>query len=302
MTKQDANAKTVVGLCFRHLSVTRCPPVPQRAQAVVCQLTHRPYCCCFHNPDGSVAGKESRIIRYGATTFQVCISASKYTAMHCNVCQRPSSNRLQLNCPGCARDVLYQSRILLTHVLQEQEAASSQAGQKLKESRIYDSDGPVRTPSVGHSNRDSLLLHSICAQSSTLEERAREMVGHTQALHSKNFQIRDEITSRTASNLKRRSDLTAAKQKLAQQEALEIAPLVKGIGRLRTRWEILHAKTAQSRLLLCREAASLYGLQRRSKRQSRSKTALYVIGGLPIYHLRDLNGRSTLYLMRLLAS
>ncbi len=212
--------------------------------------------------------------------------------MHCNVCQRPSSIRLQLNCPACARDVLYHSRILLAHILHEQEAASSQAEQKLKESRIYDSDGLVKTPSVGHNNRDSLLLHSICAQSSALEERAREMVGHAKALHSNIFRIRDEIASRRASNLKRRSDLTAARQKLVQQEALKIAPLVKGVGRLRNRWEILHAKTAQSRLLLCREAASLYGLQ---KRQSTSNTPLYVVGGLPIYHLRDLNGRSTLY-------
>ncbi|KAL8909421.1 MAG: hypothetical protein Q9207_000256 [Kuettlingeria erythrocarpa] len=212
--------------------------------------------------------------------------------MHCNVCQRPSSIRLQLNCPACARDVLYQSRFLLAHILHEQEAASSQAEQKLKESRIYDSDDLVRTPSVGHNNRDSLLLHSICAQSSALEERTREMVGHAKALHSNIFRIRDQITSRRASNLKRRSDLTAAKQKVAQQEALKIAPLVKGIGRLRNRWDILHAKTAQSRLLLCTEAASLYGLQKRSKRKSRSNNPLYVVGGLPIYDLRDLNGAS----------
>lgn len=222
--------------------------------------------------------------------------------MHCNVCQRLSSTRLPLNCPTCARDLLYQSRLLLAHTLLEQEAASSQTEQKLKESGIYDSDGLARTPSTGHENQGSLLLESIVAQNNASEERAREMLEYAKGLRAEVSKIRDEVTSRRASNVKRRSELTAARQKLAQQEALEVAPIVKGIGRLQNRWEILRTKTAQSRLLLCREAASLYGLQKRSRRQSKSKAAPYVIGGLPIYHLRDLNGRITLYPRRPLAS
>ncbi|KAL8920925.1 MAG: hypothetical protein Q9208_005951 [Pyrenodesmia sp. 3 TL-2023] len=155
--------------------------------------------------------------------------------MHCNMCQRLSSTRLPLNCPACARDVLYQSRLLLAHTLLEQETASIQTEQTLKESGIYDSDALSRTTSIGHNNQGSLLLESILAQNDASEERAREMLDYAKGLHAEVSKIRDEVTSRRASNGKRRSELTAARQKLAQQEALEVAPIVKGIGALLAR-------------------------------------------------------------------
>ncbi|KAL8757288.1 MAG: hypothetical protein Q9184_004253 [Pyrenodesmia sp. 2 TL-2023] len=155
--------------------------------------------------------------------------------MHCNVCQRFSSTRLPLICPACARDVLYQSRVLLAYTLLEQEAASSQTEQKLKECRIYDSDQLARTPSIGHTNQNSLLLESVLAQSNASEERAREMLDYSNRFRAEVSKIRDEVTSRRASNLRRRSELTAARQKLAHQEALEVAPIVKGMGAPLTR-------------------------------------------------------------------
>lgn len=219
--------------------------------------------------------------------------------MHCNICQRPSSTHLPFNCARCARDALYQTRLLLAHALLEHEAASSRIEHNLKALRIQSSDGAAKVLSTGQGQKhDSLLLESVHAQKTALGERTQIVLDHTNDLRIEIAKIREEVAGRRALNANRRSDLAAARQKLARREVLEVAPIVKSLGRIRTRWDTIQTKTAESRLLLFKEAASLYRLQKRRKHPAKSKIDGFVMGGLPIYHLRDLNSKISPWFLR----
>ncbi|KAL8960973.1 MAG: hypothetical protein Q9193_002407, partial [Seirophora villosa] len=226
---------------------------------------------------------------YGA---DICLPRFKFAVMQCNICQRPSGTRLPLNCTTCARDALYQTRLRLAHTLLEHEVASGQIEDVLKQSRPLSSKDSLSTLSTGDSSHASVLLKSTVAERNALEERTLSVHDHIKNLRTHITKTRKEIASYRASNAKRKSSLDAARQELARREAVEVPPIVDVISRTQTRWDALHAKTAESRLLLCREAASLYGLRRRSKSSTRPKKDGYLIGWLPIYHLRDFDSAS----------
>ncbi|KAL8972535.1 MAG: hypothetical protein Q9197_002726 [Variospora fuerteventurae] len=208
--------------------------------------------------------------------------------MHCNICQRPSGVRLPLNCTSCARDTLYQTRLGIAHVLLEHEVASGQIEEELDSFQHLSSKHSVNTPSAGENPpHASVLFISTVAERHALDERTLFVHEQIKNLRTQTNKTRDQLATHRASIAKRKSDLDAARRELTRREAVEIGPIITGIGRTRARWDALHAKTAESRLLLCREAASLYGLRRRSPSLARSKKDGYVIGWLPIYHLRD---------------
>lgn len=212
--------------------------------------------------------------------------------MQCNICQRPWSTRLPFSCACCARETLYQTRLNLAHTLLEHEAARSQIEQDLKECCLSVPKESVSTPSTRYNHHVSLLLDNVNAQRCASQERTQLVLDHARNLGIEAGNIRDEVASRRASTTERRKQLAAATERLARQEALNITPVLKSIGRTRDLWKALRTKTAESRLLLCREAASLYDLKKQAKAHARSKSNGYVIGGLPIYHLRELNGKN----------
>ncbi|KAL8652863.1 MAG: hypothetical protein Q9210_002444 [Variospora velana] len=207
--------------------------------------------------------------------------------MHCNICQRPSGTRLPFNCTSCARDALYQTRLRLAHALLEHEVASGQIEEELNSFQHLTSKDSVSTSSTGENLHAPVLFKSTVAERHALDERTLFVHDQIKNLRTQTNKTRDELASHRASIAKRKSDLDAARREFTRREAVEIGPIITGIGRTRARWDALHAKTAESRLLLCREAASLYGLRRRSPSLARSKKDGYIIGWLPIYHLRD---------------
>ncbi|KAL9602155.1 MAG: hypothetical protein Q9219_002019 [cf. Caloplaca sp. 3 TL-2023] len=209
--------------------------------------------------------------------------------MHCNICQRPCNTRLPFNCAGCARDVLYHTRFRLAHTLLEHEAASSQVEHSLEVSREALKQS-ASNPSTGTNPYDAAFtLESLKVERIGLQARIQTSHEFADDLRADMSKIKESIRNRRTSNEKRKADLAAARQELARQEAQNIGPTLKTIGRIRSRWDMLHIRTAESRLLLCKEAASLYGLQKLKKRDAKSKMDIYAVGGLPIYNLRDLN-------------
>ncbi|KAI4171496.1 MAG: hypothetical protein LQ343_004234 [Gyalolechia ehrenbergii] len=209
--------------------------------------------------------------------------------MHCNICQRPCSTRLPFNCASCAQEALYHTRVRLAHALLEQEAVSSQAEHKLKRSQATSLKQSTTTPSTGDDYYASLTLQSADVQRNSLKERIQLLDDCSRELRADTGKIKDEIKNRTASNAKRKAELAAARQELTRREAADFGPTIKQLGRIRNRWDVLHTRTAESRLLLCEEAAGLYGLRKQRRRGARSKVDTYALGGLPIFHLRDLN-------------
>ncbi|KAL8842515.1 MAG: hypothetical protein Q9170_000469 [Blastenia crenularia] len=209
--------------------------------------------------------------------------------MHCNICQRTCHARLHFNCAHCARDVLYHTRIHLAHALLEQETASARIEHSLTETQV----ASLKQPAIVPSPKDDRILHftleSIDIEKIALKERVQLMHSFSRDLSADASSIKDEIQRRKASNVTRKSGLAAIRRELARREVVEMSPTIKTISRLHARWDELHVSTAESRLLLCKEAAGLYGLQKQRKRSTKSKIDTYTVGGLPIFHLRDLN-------------
>ncbi|KAL4784287.1 UV radiation resistance protein and autophagy-related subunit 14-domain-containing protein [Aspergillus varians] len=55
-------------------------------------------------------------------------------------------------------------------------------------------------------------------------------------------------------------------------------------------WHSSHIKTAEARIFLCREAASLYGLRQKVRKRDNGLKETYTIGGISILDLREMNG------------
>ncbi|KAL8811445.1 MAG: hypothetical protein Q9200_001795 [Gallowayella weberi] len=209
--------------------------------------------------------------------------------MLCTICQRPSNSALPFNCTACARDTLYQTRFSLAHTLLGHEAAGSQVEQALRGSTSTRSQQSNAALSTIQSQPPLLTLESINVHREALRQQTQRTLRFSEQLQREAGKFKEEIAKRKARNLERRTELVAARKDLARREADDVGSLEKVIAKARSRWSTLHARTAESRWVLCKEAASLYGLRKQDKHGAKSKTAGYVIGGLLIYNVMDLN-------------
>ncbi|KAL8909817.1 MAG: hypothetical protein Q9171_004874 [Xanthocarpia ochracea] len=209
--------------------------------------------------------------------------------MHCKICQRPYNTALSFNCPTCARDVLYQTRASVAHTLLEQEAASSQLEQYLTDSQTIPTKPSASNTSNSQSRSLSLNIGSITLRREAVRHQTQLTLHHAEQLRLEASKVRDEIARRKAKNQERRNGIIAARKEMARRETVDVSRLEKSVAGIHNRWNTMHSRTAESRLLLCREAANLYGLKKYSNRVATSASDTYLIGGLPIYNLKDLN-------------
>ncbi|KAL8684812.1 MAG: hypothetical protein Q9224_006119, partial [Gallowayella concinna] len=196
---------------------------------------------------------------------------------------------LPFNCTTCARDTLYHTRLSLAYTLLEHEAAGSQVEQAFGGFTSTPSTKSTSASSTVQGHSAVLTLESINVHREALRQQTQLTLRVSEQLRGEATQIRDETGKRKARNLERRSELAAARKELARREADDVGSLEKTITKVHGRWCILHTRTAESRLVLCKEAASLYGLRKLGKHGGKSKMGGYVIGGLPIYNVMDLN-------------
>ncbi|KAL8803923.1 MAG: hypothetical protein Q9182_002890 [Xanthomendoza sp. 2 TL-2023] len=211
--------------------------------------------------------------------------------MLCTVCQRPSNSALLFNCTACARDTLYHARVSLAQTLLEHEAAGSQVEQALGGSTSTQSQQSTSALSTIQSQPPLLTLESINVHREVLRQQTQRTLRFSEQLRREAGTIKEEIAKQKAKILERRTELVAARKELARREADDVSSLVKIIAKVRSRWSTLHARTAEARWLLCKEAASLYGLRKQDKHGANPKTGGYVIGGLLVYNVMDLNSK-----------
>ncbi|KAL8992752.1 MAG: hypothetical protein Q9169_006867 [Polycauliona sp. 2 TL-2023] len=210
--------------------------------------------------------------------------------MHCNVCQRPETTALPFNCVACARNVLYQSRVSLAHTLLEQEAAVSQSEQYLRDAHIVPIEAPSSHITSSPDSPRSLNLDTANIQREVTRHQTLLTLDQAKQVQRDIDDLRREISRRRRENQERRNDLLAARKELSHRRTVELGRLKKSIAGVHTRWNAMYARTAESRLLLCREAASLYGLKKHIDRAAPSASDdTHYIGGLPIFNLKELN-------------
>lgn len=217
--------------------------------------------------------------------------------MRCEICFRPASDRLPFHCTLCAREALYELRIQLAQTLLQNETAATDVESHLGEKRLIAGKAIVPVTNKSHEDSGTWALDRARAEQSSSKEKTQDILNHVDALRHATATVKVEIVKRKAQLLQRKADLKTATDELARREVVALAPAENGVSRMKHRWDAMHHRTVESRVFLCREAAHLYGLQQRqAKRVGRD---LYLIGGIPIADLRDLNStRSLLFLWR----
>ncbi|KAL8774852.1 MAG: hypothetical protein Q9209_000791 [Squamulea sp. 1 TL-2023] len=181
------------------------------------------------------------------------------------------------------------TRVSLAHTLLEQEAAASQLGQPLKDSQTTPSKLLPLNSSKPQSHTLSLTLEFTRTQKESARHQTQLALYYTQQLRLETEKIRGEVAHRKAENQKRRNELVAARNQLARLQTAHAGRFEKSVAGIRNRWNSMHTKIAESRLLLCREAASLFGLKRQHNHVAISKPEDFLIGALPVFNLKDLN-------------
>ena len=207
--------------------------------------------------------------------------------MQCQVCLRPGSARLPFNCTTCARNSLYEPRIQHAQILLQKEAISKDAERVVVAGQRRDTSNRVSREST------SVAVEYAKAQQHDAVESTETTLGHVEALREEVKQMKADIGRRKAQLFQRRVDLTSAKQELEQRQQTSIEPVEKSIKKTEYRWDALHTKTVESRVFLCRETAKLYGLQQRRRKKSSTARDNFMIGGVPIVDLRDVNSKGS---------
>jgi len=217
-------------------------------------------------------------------------SLQNKSIMQCDICRRPASSQLLVNCTLCARDALYQPRVQLAQALLQKEKIGKEVEGIIgvpSKSREATISKPARQSEQQPSS--AWTTQRAAAEQVFSDEGKKYTLRHVQILRNEIQQTRHEIAERKARLLLRHSEFASAKQELLQSQATRTEPVEKSIRRTEHRRGIMHNKTAESRLYLCREAALLYGLQQRKRKRGGLGRDVYFIGGVPIADLRDLN-------------
>ena len=216
--------------------------------------------------------------------------------MQCEICKRSPTSRLPFNCTLCAREALHEPRIQLALTLLQQETLGHDV-----EGKIAQETGILRTSTPKASNKPQELSPRWALERARIERTASDgeaqaVLGHVEALRAQTKEMKVEIASRKSNLAKRRSDLESATRNISRRQISATEPLEKGLKRTGHRWDALHLATLEARIFLCKEAAQLYGLQQRKRKRGRPGRDIYVIGGIPIADLRELNSsKSSLY-------
>ena len=185
---------------------------------------------------------------------------------------------------------MYRPRIQLAQTLLQQQSLgkdieqnTTSASKQSKPSVSKDAQSPQSQLNL------SWIAQRASAEQTLSQERTDSALHHIQILREEIQKSKDDLTKRKARLHRRRSEFASARQELQQNQANGIGPVEKSIRRTEHKWDILHNRTAGSRLFLCREAALLYGLQQRKRKKGGLGRDVYFIGGVPIADLRDLN-------------
>ena len=210
--------------------------------------------------------------------------------MQCDLCQRSPNSLLPFNCTLCARSALYQPRVQLAQTLLESEALGKEVEQNV--TGVSQPNKATKTASTkAPESNPTWAVQRAAAEQRASEEKSERIYDHVRTLREEIQKTKAEIAARRKTLQRRRSDFASVQQELSQCRPHSVEDVEKGMRRTEHRWDTLHNKTAESRIFLCREAALLYGLQQRKRKKGGLGRDVYVIGGVPIADLRDLNSK-----------
>ncbi|KAF7713222.1 Uncharacterized protein PECH_002208 [Penicillium ucsense] len=209
--------------------------------------------------------------------------------MSCFVCSSAHSRQPFL-CPTCARNQLYPLRLENAKIILEKE----RLGREIEASVSIESAPPTSSvPEQAHLRQTekspAWTLQTVSGLQASSSARKDDLRRQIEVLKQEIKTKRRDISERRAVLSRRRSDAESAQYELAEREASVLTGLQNTIKRTEHLWHTLHSKTAEARIYLCREAAHLYGLRQRTSRKSDGQHN-YMLGGLGVIDLKDMNG------------
>lgn len=210
--------------------------------------------------------------------------------MSCHICAS-SHSRLPLLCPTCARNLLYRLRLENTQILLEKEALGRQVESSLSLDGSHKQSATTEgnRPDTDHESSRRWALQAISSQQATSSVRREDLNRQIEALNENIRAKKARISERKAALSRRRSDADSAQYQLEEREAATLTGIQNTSKRTEHLWHSLHSKTAEARIFLCREAAHIYGLRQKTSRRNDAGLA-YVLGGISMVDLRDMNG------------
>lgn len=209
--------------------------------------------------------------------------------MSCHVCSRAPNSRLPFCCATCARSHLYQLRIEHARVLLEQESIGKQI-ENAAHGKAQDGFGESDKEAVG-SNTEGWAIQTSANSQTESSTRTKALRSHIETLTAEIKDKKLDISQRRLTLTRRKSDADSAKYQLMEREAAVMTAIQNSTKRTDHLWNTLHNKTAEARIFLCREAANIYGLRQKNRRVNGDLKETYVLGGMSIIDLRDMNGK-----------
>ncbi|KAL4977845.1 UV radiation resistance protein and autophagy-related subunit 14-domain-containing protein [Aspergillus desertorum] len=214
--------------------------------------------------------------------------------MSCDICTRTQASAFL--CPTCARNRLYQLRIDSTSILLEREYL----GQQIEAATNPGDEHGKHLSGPGNHNTElergrpgAWTLQSIKNEGSRSAARIEIIANHIKSLRS---QVKDkslDISQRKIKLARQRSDSESAIYQLSDRESGMLSGIRNNIKRTDHLWHANHTKTAEARIFLCREVASLYGLRQKVRKRDTGIKETYTIGGVGILDLREMNGAAS---------
>lgn len=204
--------------------------------------------------------------------------------MECDICSRPHGARRPFNCITCARNTLYELRIDHAGVLVEREELGKQVAQATSTS-----DKNIRDRETGGRPSRRFALISAKTAQAQVDHRVQGIADHMEALRQEIRKARQEISARKAALAQRKRTLEAVVQTVETRRAKTVEDIGFQMTRREQIWESRQKKLEFYRSYLCREAAKLYGLKRQRRIRNGVAVDQYIIGGLIIPDLREIN-------------
>ncbi|KAM5355415.1 hypothetical protein ACJ41O_002061 [Fusarium nematophilum] len=195
--------------------------------------------------------------------------------MDCDICRRSHDpKRLPFLCTVDARNCIFEGRLKNVQLLIENEGLQNEIGALLAETTTSTKD----------------RKESMQAQQRMAEARTTQILAAADKLRNDIKAAREEIQARKAAISRRRSDIAAVSDGLAEHRAKHQRKIEKVTSMAKYRWSRVADDMARTRSFLCMEAARLYGLQR-IKTGSPAQYG-YHLGGIPVVDLTGMNSSS----------
>lgn len=145
-------------------------------------------------------------------------------------------------------------------------------------------------------NDDARLAQGWCwetakARKLESEEKTRQMEEDMLRLREAIQTARDEMSHRKAGLERRRTDLESIQTTLPERRTEVMNKLADSMRKGSQSWSGANSKTIDTRAFLCREAALLYRLRQKKKASGGVVGDQYLIGGLSIVDLKEINSK-----------